>query len=134
MPATAAPPDCSHATPTAPGRRVSPSTLNGTYRWRLTKAAAVAAGDPNDPDIGKVKTMTLRDGKFLTGDGATGQYELIGNRIVLAWPQSTITITFTRRANGDLDVQPVLPMDPGDRFDWVSAPWRRVGPPIRAIP
>ena len=136
VPPMAAPPDCAHETPTAQGRRVSPSTLNGTYRWRLTKAGAVAAGDPNDPDIGEVMTATLRDGKWLLGGGASGTYTIIGNRIVFDWPQlaSTLTFTFTRHANGDLDIKPVLPMDRGDRFQWASGPWRHVGPPVRAIP
>ena len=132
-PTTAAALECAHRTPTAHGRRVSPSTLNGTYRWRLTKAGAVAAGDPNDPDIGKVMAMTLRDGKFLTGGGSTGTYEISGNRIAVDG-SLTFTLTFKRGANGDLDVKPVLPMDRGDAFNWASAPWRRVGPPIGDIP
>ncbi len=133
---SAPPPDCTRETPTARGRRVSPSTLDGTYRWRLTKAGAVAAGHPNDPDIGEVMTMTLRDGKWSGGGGASGTYEIVGNRIVFDWPQlaTTLTFTFTRHANGDLDIRPVLPMDRGDQFNWASAPWRRVGPPVRAIP
>jgi TRAP-type C4-dicarboxylate transport system substrate-binding protein len=136
VPAIAAPPDCAQEIPTAQGRRVSPATLNGTYRWRLTKAGAIAAEDPNDPDIGRINTMTLRDGRWLLQGGATGTYEIVGNRIVFDWPEipSTLTFTFKRHANGDLDVKPVLPMDRGDRFVWAAEPWRRVGPPIRAIP
>jgi TRAP-type C4-dicarboxylate transport system substrate-binding protein len=135
----AAPPACAHETAATSGRRLSPSTLNGTYRWRLTKAGAVAAGDPNDPDIGDVMTMTLRDGRWLGGEtdgGATGTYTIVGDRIVFDWPGvgSTNTFTFKRHANGDLDIKPVLPMDRGDRFQWASAPWRRVGPPVRDIP
>jgi len=136
VPPMAAPPDCAQESPTAQGRGVSPSTLNGTYRWRLTKAGAIAAEDPNDPDIGMVMTMTLRDGEWLLGGGATGTYTIVGNRIAFDWPQvaTTLTFTFKRHANGDLDVKPVLPMDRGDRFQWAAGPWRRVGPPVRAIP
>jgi TRAP-type C4-dicarboxylate transport system substrate-binding protein len=133
VPATAAPPACAHQAPTAHGPRSSPSTLDGTYRWRLTKAGAVAAGDPNDPDIGKAMTMTLRDGKWASGGGSTGTYQVAAD--LIAFDGSlTFTLTFKRRANGDLDIGPVLPMDRGDRFEWASAPWRRVGPPIRDIP
>ena len=132
-PATATPLECAHRTPIAHGHRVSPSTLNGTYRWRLTKAGAVTASDPNDPDIGKIMEMTLRDGKWASGGGATGTYEISGNRIAFDG-SLTFTLSFKRRANGDLDVKPVLPMDRGDRFNWASAPWRRVGPPITDIP
>jgi hypothetical protein len=136
VPPVAAPPDCAQETLAAQGRRVSPSTLNGTYRWRLTKAGAIAAEDPNDPDIGKVMMITLRDGKWQLGGGATGTYKTVGNRVVFDWPQipSTLTFTFERHANGDLDIKPVLPMDRGDRFQWASGPWRHVGPPVRAIP
>jgi hypothetical protein len=80
--------------------------------------------------------MTLSDGKWLLQGGSTGTYEIVGNRIVFDWPQvaSTLTFTLRRHANGDLDINPVLPMDPGDRWVWASAPWRRVGPPVRDIP
>jgi TRAP-type C4-dicarboxylate transport system substrate-binding protein len=136
VPPMAVPPDCARETPTPEGRRVPPSTLNGTYRWRLTKAGAVAVGLPNDPDIGKVMTRTLRDGKWAGGGDANGAYEIVGNRIIFDWPQLATTLTFTymRHANGDLDIRPVLPMDRGDQFNWASAPWRHVGPPVRATP
>jgi TRAP-type C4-dicarboxylate transport system substrate-binding protein len=133
VPATTAPRACAHQAPTAHGGRSSPSELNGTYRWRLTKAGAVAAGNPDDPDIGKVMTIKLRDGKWTSGGGATGTYKVAGNRIAFDG-SLTFTVAFERRANGDLDIRPVLPMDRGDRFNWASAPWRRVGPPIREIP
>jgi TRAP-type C4-dicarboxylate transport system substrate-binding protein len=130
-----APPGCAQEIPTARGRRGSASVLNGTYRWRLTKAGATAAGNPNDPDIGMVMVMTLRDGKWRGGD-STGSYTIVGNRIVFDWRQmaSTLTFTFRRRANGDLDIKPVLPMDRGDQFNWASERWLRVGRPIGSIP
>jgi TRAP-type transport system periplasmic protein len=139
-PTVAAPRECARQRPAATGQRASVSTLNGTYRWRLTKAGAIAVGDANDPELdeadGSVNTMTMRDGKWLLQGGATGTYEVVGNRIVFDWPEAgaTLTFTFKRLAHGDLDVQPVLPMDPGDRFVWASAPWRHIGPPVRDIP
>jgi TRAP-type C4-dicarboxylate transport system substrate-binding protein len=139
-PAVRAPRECARRHPGATGRRAAASSLNGTYRWRLTKAGAIAVGDPNDPELeeadGTVNTMTLRDGRWLLGGGATGTYKVAGDRIVFDWPEAAATLTFTfkRLARGDLDVQPVLPMDPGDRFVWASAPWRHVGPPVRDIP
>jgi TRAP-type C4-dicarboxylate transport system substrate-binding protein len=133
-------PDCALTSPTATARHLASSTLNGTYRWQLTKAGAIAVGDQDDPELdeadGSVNTMTLSDGKWLLQGGSTGTYEIVGNRIVFDWPQvaSTLTFTLKRHANGDLDINPVLPMDPGDRWVWASAPWRRVGPPVRDIP
>jgi len=138
--AVTAPRACAHQRPDATGRRASASTLNGTYRWRWTKAGAIAAGAENDPELdemlGRTNTMTLRDGKWLLQGGATGTYKLVGNRIVFDWAEvgATLTFTFKRLAGGTLDVRPVLPMDPGDRFVWAPEPWRRVGPPIRDIP
>ena len=125
--------------PTTRNAEVSPSTLNGTFHVRLTEAGAVAAGVPDDPDIGKVQIQTLRDGKWLGGEtegGATGTYKIVGDRIDFysAEYASTNAFTFERKANGDLELDPVLPMDRGDQFNWASAPWRRVGPPVREIP
>jgi TRAP-type C4-dicarboxylate transport system substrate-binding protein len=138
--AVTAPRACARQRPDATGRRASASTLNGTYRWRFTKAGAIRAGDQNDPELdemlGTINTMTLRDGKWLLQGGATGTYKVVGNRIIFDWPAvaDTLTFTFKRLGGGDLDVKPVLPMDPGDRFVWAAEPWRRIGPPIRDIP
>jgi TRAP-type C4-dicarboxylate transport system substrate-binding protein len=136
VPPAAAAPDCAPETPAARGRHISRSALNGTYRWRLTKAGAIASGDPDDPDIGDFNSMTLRDGRWRLRRGSTGTYEIVGDIIVFDWPQvaSTLQFTFKRHANGDLDMKPVLPMDRGDRFVWAAETWRRVGPPLGAIP
>jgi TRAP-type C4-dicarboxylate transport system substrate-binding protein len=138
-PTTAPPRGCAQDAPSTAGRELSPSALNGTYRMRLTKAGAVASGVPRDEDIGNVQTQTLRDGRWLGGEtkgGAAGTYKIIGDRIVFEWPEeaSSNTFTFIRHPNGDLDLEPVLPMDRGDQFNWASARWRRIGPPVREIP
>ena len=138
--AVTAPRACARQRPVATGRRASASTLNGTYRWRFTRAGAIRAGDQNDPELdemlGTINTMTLRDGKWLLQGGATGTYKVVGNRIIFDWPAvaDTLTFTFKRLGGGALDVRPVLPMNPGDRFVWAAEPWRRIGPPIRDIP
>jgi TRAP-type C4-dicarboxylate transport system substrate-binding protein len=141
-PPTATPPtDCKHDAPTSRGRAVPPSTLNGTYRWRLSSEGARRVGLPPKyarEDIGSVMTMTLRDGKWLLGEDEfySGNVTIRGNRLILHWPQagSTNTFSFKRRPGGDLDVKPVPPMDRGDQFVMGSEPWRRVGPPVRAVP
>jgi TRAP-type C4-dicarboxylate transport system substrate-binding protein len=142
MPAspTAPPPsDCAHEAATSNGRERAPSTLNGTYRWRLTEEGARSVGAPaRDEDIGSVVTMTLRDGGWQMGNDEfySGTFSVRGNRLVFEWPeaQTTNTLAFTRRPNGDIRVKPVLPMDRGDQFVWGTEPWRRVGPPVRAVP
>lgn len=118
-----------------------PSFLNGTYRWKITRAGALKVGaDPDDPTIGAVVTETLRDGRFLMegSDGSRdgGTYKVLGNRIAFDIPDFgyTNTFTFTRRRDGTLHLTPVLPMDVGDRVVMSSSPWTRVGPPIRRTP
>lgn len=118
-----------------------PSFLNGTYRWKITRAGALRVGaDPDDPTIGGLFTMTLRDGGFLmegsNGSRDRGTYKVVGNRIAFNIPSFgyTNTFTFRRRADGTLTLTPVLPMDIGDRVVTSSAPWTRVGPPVRNTP
>ena len=142
----AGPPDpgpeaCGHAGPpeTTAGNARPREDFDGTYRWRLTRdGARRVGGDPDDADIGSVVTMTLDGGRWLLGSDAhySGTFEVRGNRFVFDWPSEgyTLTIAFRRHANGSLDVKPVLPMDHGDQFVWASAPWRRVGPPVRDVP
>jgi hypothetical protein len=93
VPPMAAAPRCAPEASTTHGPEVPVSTLNGTYRQRLTKAGAVAAGLPDDPDIGHVNQITLRDGKWIRGpagaagrSGAGGTYEIRGDRIIFDWP------------------------------------------------
>jgi hypothetical protein len=123
--------------PAARNGEVSTSTLNGTYHHRLTREAAAAAGClADDPDIGKVLVETLRDGRWLGGEtngGMTGTYEVVGDRIVFAATEEpgTNEFTFERKPNGDLELDPVLPMDRGVQCIFAIAPWRRVGPPVR---
>jgi TRAP-type C4-dicarboxylate transport system substrate-binding protein len=127
------------------GQARDPSFLDGSYRWRITRAGALRrGGDPKDPSIGTIGGMTLRGGRWALGvPGSStgtptdhGTFKVAGNRLAFNWPQVgyTLTFTFTRRADGTLDVTPVLPMDVGDRVVWSSAPWTRIGPPVGKTP
>jgi TRAP-type C4-dicarboxylate transport system substrate-binding protein len=139
-PAPKVPANCSRAAPVTHGRERDPSFLDGTYRWRITRAGAVKVGvDPGDSAVGQVATMTLRGGRFRleTSGGCcdTGTFKVIGNRIAFDVSYGyTDTYTFKRRADGTLDLAPVLPMDRGDQLVTASSPWRRIGPPVRTIP
>ncbi len=67
------PPGCTQRTPATSGQKRSPSTVNGTYHWRVESARARAAaratgGSVHDGDVGSIGKMTLRDGKWLMGD------------------------------------------------------------------
>lgn len=116
----------------------SPSSFDGTYRWQLTAEGARRAGMPGDPEIGSVNTMTLRGGRWLlnTDPHYSGTFEVRADRLIFDWPSEGYALTFTikRDQSGSLDIKPVLPMDRGDQFVWASAPWRRVGPPVRDVP
>lgn len=123
---------------TLTGKRRSPTILNGTYRYTLTKAAAEAFGDPATETLDEypvVATWYLRDGKWATAgpDGGKGTYTITGNRIAIYSPRLgyTDTFTFARDADGTLHLKPVLPMDRGDQFFTAGAPWRRIGPSVK---
>lgn len=139
-PIAAAPHDCAREAATTRGRAASSSTLNGTYRWRITRDGARAAGgSPDSEDVGNVVTMTLREGKWLLGEtdgGDTGTFTITNDRLVFDWPAtaSTLTFTHTRHSDGTLEIKPVPPMDSGDRVVWAGGRWRRIGPPVRDIP
>jgi TRAP-type transport system periplasmic protein len=136
-------PGCAETTPTAVGRKQSPSDINGTYHWRTTGAGARAAArvvgsSPLEEDVGIVGKMTLRDGRWLIGEGDdpednSGTYEIIGRRLVFDW-DTTLVFRFTRDDDGTLRLTPVPPMNVGDAVVWAGGPWRRVGPPVRDIP
>lgn len=129
---------CRHAAQRQTAEARSPDSFDGTYRWHLTAEGARRAGMPGDPDIGSVVTMTLRGGRWLMGKDPfySGTFDVRGKRLVFDWPNTGTVLTFAveREQNGSLDVRPVLPMDRGDQFVWASAPWRRVGPPVRDVP
>jgi TRAP-type C4-dicarboxylate transport system substrate-binding protein len=143
-PAATASASCAETAPTAHGREQSPSAINGTYHWRTTEAGARAAArvvgrSPLDEDVGILGKMTLRDGKWLIGDGDdpednSGTYEIIGRSLVFDWENTTLVFKFTRDDEETLRLKPVPPMNVGDAVVWAGGPWRRVGPPVRDIP
>lgn len=137
---SAAPPTCTkrHAAD-AGGRTRSPSTVNGTYRWRVTSEGARAAGgSPDSEDVGTIGKMTLREGKWRMGDEApeeySGTYAITDDRLVFDWGDDKLVFDYERDADGGLVLEPVQPMNLGDAVVWAGGPWRRVGPPVLDIP
>jgi TRAP-type transport system periplasmic protein len=112
------------------------SSLNGVYRWTLTKADALAHGLPQDKtsealtQFPSISNRTLKDGTW-TGDpdpnGNGGTYTVDGNRVTFKWGCCVLTFTFSRDASGTLYLTPVLPMDPGDAWVWSTEPWIKIG-------
>lgn len=90
----------------------------------LTKEAARQAGETDLSDYPRKNTWILEDGHFEErGElgGFTGSYSVDGNRITFA-PEDegfdyTTTFTFTVDDEGNLDLDPVPGVDPGDAFE-----------------
>jgi TRAP-type C4-dicarboxylate transport system substrate-binding protein len=138
-PAARPAPGCTAPTSAAEGPAEDPSVLDGTYHWRITPEGAQAAGGArNDPDVGTVGRMTLRDGRWLMGDVEpekySGSYEIRGPFLVFDWVGRKLTFRFRRDEDGGLRLRPIPPIDRGDAVVMAGGPWRRVGPPVRDIP
>ena len=136
-------PECANETPSTSGRERPASTLNGTYHWRVTSerartVARIVGSTPLAEDVGTIGKMTLRNGGWVLGDtdpeDYSGTFEIIGNRLVFDWSGETLTFSFKRTAGGDIDLEPIPPMHPGDAVVWAGGVWRLVGPPVREIP
>jgi TRAP-type transport system periplasmic protein len=120
-PGLAIPPDCTGTAPeqATGGTGSAPAFLNGTYRYELTREAAQKAGDPELSAYPHTNTYILKDGHFDASGGFTGSYSVDGNRITFAPTEFdyTTTFTFTVDDEGNLNLDPVPPMDPGDAFE-----------------
>jgi TRAP-type C4-dicarboxylate transport system substrate-binding protein len=120
-PGLAIPPNCTGTAPeqAGGGTGTAPAHLNGTYRYELTREAAQKAGDPELSTYPHTNTYILKDGHFDASGGFTGSYSVDGNRITFAPTEFdyTTTFTFTVDDEGNLNLDPVPPMDPGDAFE-----------------
>ena len=136
------PDECSRPLELVHGTERDPGFLDGTYRWRVTRAGAIKRGaGPDSDDIGAIATITLRDGRWHLGPSSgpeadTGTFKVIEHYLVFDWPRvaSVLAFRFERLRDGTLLLDPVLPMDQGDQVVWSAEPWTRVGPPVREIP
>ena len=124
------------ASPTASGKELPASFVNGTFRWVLTAKDARAFGAPaSGPGnvYPAVTTMVLQNGtwRFVSPSNDHGTYVLRGARIRFYWENQGyyLVFRFTRDPDGTLRLHPVLPMDRGDQFVWANQPWKRIGPP-----
>jgi TRAP-type C4-dicarboxylate transport system substrate-binding protein len=134
-PAPMIPPDCTGEAPShdTTSTGTTPEYLNGVYRRTITKQDAIAGGFGDDPDYPSTDTLWLDDGSWrMRGpDGGNGgtywvnrdeisfeSFESVGNEN---------TFTFTRDDEGNLTLEPVPPMEPGDAALWVTKPWIRIG-------
>jgi TRAP-type C4-dicarboxylate transport system substrate-binding protein len=126
-PPVAVPSNCRGEAPehAAIGGRNTPAELNGTYRYVLTKEDARKSGETDLSEYPHTNTWILKDGHFsVTGDfgGFTGSYSVDENRITFAPVGSdyTTTFTFTVDDQGNINLDPVPPVDAGDAFEMGS--------------
>ena len=110
--------------------RSAPPSLNGTYRYVLTRAdARREVPDAQDLDsYPHVETWTLKDGRYSNPSGLSGTYSVDGNRITFDVPDFgyALSFTFTVDEAGNLRLRPVPPMDRGDRFVWSYKVWKKI--------
>jgi TRAP-type C4-dicarboxylate transport system substrate-binding protein len=134
---------CAGPAPAAPnvGSGTTPTSLDGTYRWTITKQDALASStEDQSPEhlatFPWVFTATLNDGTWTlshTGgevqtDSPGDSYSVNGSRIAFNWSSvgATLTFSFTRDDAGNLHLKPIPPMDPGDVFVWTTHPWMKI--------
>jgi hypothetical protein len=115
----------------------APSTLNGTYRWTMTKEHALAYAPPEDTtpaaiaQLPRVGTRILKDGTWV-GDpgyenGDNGTYIVQGNQITFRGSTPPpLTFTFSADAKGNLTLSPVQPMSADDAYIWATELWTKI--------
>ncbi len=123
--------------PTSPRR--SPSILNGTYHELLTTARGQAFGlaPAAMKGLPLVITTVLRDGHWTSNSGepaADGTYRVSAGEVDFDLAGDLMRFAYARDPDGTLHLRPIPPMERGDRWIMSGGPWRRVGPPTRALP
>ena len=115
-----------------------PATLNGTYRWTITRDDALANGTPevirpeNLATLPLIFTVTLDDGtcQLDADDGYsdTCTYVVDGDRMVVDWASGVgpFEYTFTQADDGTLQFRPAGPMPDGDAFVGTTKPWEKI--------
>ena len=114
----------------AAGGGSAPAFLNGVYRYVLTQEDADEVGDPEN-NYPHVNTITLTDGHLEGGcyGSGGGTYSVEGDRITFYSVQydGYTVVTYSADDEGNLDLTPVPPMDPGVAFECYYKPWRKIG-------
>jgi TRAP-type C4-dicarboxylate transport system substrate-binding protein len=130
-PELAIPADCTGKAPEQPtgSTGTAPAYLNGTYRYVLTQDDADKVGD-TDTGYPTVVTVTLKDGHLEGGcfGSGGGTYSVDDDRITFHSVEYgyAFTVTFSVDNQGNLNLTPVPPMDPGDAFNCFYKPWTTI--------
>ena len=101
-------------------------SLAGDRAGRARRRASGRRLARTTEDVGTVGKMTLRDGRWLLGDTDpeeySGTYEIVGDRLVFDWGESTLTFEFARDDDGTIQLRPLPPMNAGDAVVWAGGP------------
>ena len=137
--AVSAPATTTAATVVTTGPDATTRSLEGIYRWTLTDDDALAHGTPNDQTQASLDTgfpctltVTLRAGTWsmeqtTDSDIYGGTYQATAEQLTFNWPAEHTVLLFTfAAADGKITLQPVEPMDAGDRFVWSTRPWTKI--------
>ncbi len=137
--AVVVPSSCSghRSTVTSPPR--SPSVLDGTYHELLTAARGQAFGLATSALKGLplVVTTVLRDGQWTSNSDSpatVGSYRVTAAEVDFDYGGDVMRFKYAQDPDGTLHLRAIPPMDRGDQWIMSGAPWRRVGPPTRALP
>jgi TRAP-type transport system periplasmic protein len=127
------PSDCSGEAPkqASAGRGTALAFLNGTYRYVITRKDADKVGDPETGvRFPQVTTITLKDGKLEGGcfGASGGTYWVEDDRITFDSVEydPNVTVTFAVDDEGNLELTPVPPIDPGAAFQCFYKPWTKI--------
>jgi hypothetical protein len=126
------PADCTGQAPeqASGGTGTAPAYLNGTYRMVLTRADAEKVGDPEAEEFPLVETITLKDGELEGGcfGAYGGTYWVEDDRITFDSVEydPNVTVTFAVDDQGNLELTPAPPIDPGTAFQCFHKPWTKI--------
>jgi hypothetical protein len=95
----------------------------------LTQADADKVGDP-ETNYPHVNTITLKDGHLEGGcfGAKGGTYTVEDDRITFDSVEfdPDVTVSFAVDQEGNLQLTPVAPMDPGTAFECFYKPWTKI--------
>jgi hypothetical protein len=111
------------------------SPIDGTYRWTLTPDDARRNGTASDNPSNLPATQTLRLDSGVwsmresnTKDTGSGRFVVASNYVEFTWPSNfqVLRFTYSKAADGSLQLRAIPPMDVGDQFVWTTEPLTRV--------
>ena len=124
------------------GGVAAPTSVDGTYRWTLTKDDALTHGLPGDrtpqaqATFPSVFTMTMDRGTWQLGnldaqgvansDAGHGSYSVEGDHVVFHEGVEVFDYTFSIDADGTVHLVAQPPINPGPAWVFTTNPWTKI--------